>query len=152
MENNKGKIAVVTGASGGIGSDICVRLANYGLIVIGLARQVKVVEELSEKIDSNNDGKIFAIKCDLEVEKEILEAFQWIEKEFGAIHIFINNAGVFLTNFLIESETEIFRKSFDVNVIAGCICLREAVKNIKAKSEKAHIFVINRYMFKNTAM
>lgn len=146
MDKFKCKVAVITGASSGIGADLSVKLANHGLIVIGLARRVEKIEELAQKIEAGSVGKIIGRKCDLEVEAEILEAFQWISKEFGRIHVFVNNAGIMLSNFLIDSTTsENFRRSFNINVIASLICLREAIKNMRQKAENGHIFIINRY-------
>jgi NADP+-dependent farnesol dehydrogenase len=143
MEKWIGKICLITGASAGIGADLCLKLANSGMIVIGLARRVEKIEELSEKVDESKGGKIYAKKCDVENESEILEAFKWVADEFKKIDVFINNAGVFISNFLVDSDSESYRKLFNVNVIAACICLREAVKLMKETSVKGHILIIN---------
>lgn len=144
MEKLRGKICLITGASSGIGADLCVRLANHGLIVIGLARRIEKIEELSEKVTSSSGGEIHGRKCDVQVESEILDAFKWVADTFEKIDIFINNAGVFVSNFLVESESDSFRKLFDVNVIGACICLRETIKIMRNSSIKGHIVVINR--------
>lgn len=150
----------VTGASQGIGAEICVKLANAGHSVIGLARRAEKVRDLSVRVESNCRGIIVGRKCDVQNENDIKESFNWvrnkkkvlldnvsishqIKKEFGKLDIFINNAGMMITKFLIEDETENFRKMFDVNVIATCICLKEAVKLIKETSGKGHIIVMN---------
>lgn len=145
MEKWNGKICLITGASTGIGADLCVRLANLGIVVVGLARRVEKIEELSQKVDSKSFGKIYGRKCDVQIETEILEAFKWIEEKFGKIDIFINNAGIFVSKFLVESESDNFRKLFDVNVIGACICLREAVGIMRKNSLNGHIIVINRW-------
>lgn len=113
--------------------------------MVGLARRVEQTEELTQKIVAGSGGQIIGRKCDLENESDILESFEWIAKEFGRIHVFVNNGGIMLSNFLIDSTTsDNFRKSFNINVIAACICVREGVKNMRQKPENGHIFIINR--------
>lgn len=113
MERWIGKVAVVTGASAGIGAVVSKDLVTAGLIVIGLARRVDRIEVnniqniifsvllvlvlfQALKADLNEDvrDQLHAYKCDVSQEKSIQEAFEWIEKKFGVIHILINNAGV----------------------------------------------------------
>lgn len=66
-----------------------------------------------------------------------------IKREFGKLDIFINNAGVMSSKFLIDDDCASFRKSFDVNVIASCVCLKEAVNLMKQTTGKGQIIVIN---------
>ncbi|KOB67885.1 Short chain dehydrogenase, partial [Operophtera brumata] len=69
MNRWAGKVAVVTGASAGIGSATCVALADTGIRVVGLARRANLVD--------------------------VAATFEWIEKEVGPVHILVNNAGIF---------------------------------------------------------
>ncbi|CRK95666.1 CLUMA_CG009124, isoform A, partial [Clunio marinus] len=133
----------VTGASRGIGAEICLELANHGFIVIGLARGINKIQELSKRIENDKHGKIIARKCNVENENEILESFQWIKQSFGKLDIFVNNAGVMMPDLTLIEKTENIRKMFDVNVIALFTCVREAVKVMKETSVKGHIIVIN---------
>lgn len=57
--------------------------------------------------------------------------------------MFVNNAGIMISNFLIDGETDSFRKLFNVNVIASCIALRESVKIMREQSSLGHIIIIN---------
>ena len=92
MDHWKGRVAVVTGASSGIGADFIKQLACKGVIVVGLARRKEKVELISKEVGSK--GKVHAVKCDVSDEKQVAEAFEWIDKNLGAISILINNAGI----------------------------------------------------------
>lgn len=98
MEKWSGKVALVTGASAGIGQDVALTLANEGMLVVGLARRAELVDALSNKITGN--GRIYAKKCDVANEAELLETFDWIRKELGGVDVLICNAGVFRCNFI----------------------------------------------------
>lgn len=91
MDKWKGKIAVVTGASVGIGEAIVKDLANKGITVIGLARRPEKIEEYAKEL---SEGQIFSYKCDVSDLESIKSAFHWIEEKFGVINILINNAGI----------------------------------------------------------
>jgi NADP+-dependent farnesol dehydrogenase len=90
MERWIGKIAVVTGASAGIGYAILKELAGRGMIVVGLARRDESIKDLAK----SEKGVIHVIKCDLSDETQIIEAFQWVEKNLGGVDLLVNNAGV----------------------------------------------------------
>ncbi|XP_058813721.1 farnesol dehydrogenase [Topomyia yanbarensis] len=141
MDKWTGKVALVTGASSGIGSDIAQALANAGMVVVGLARRVELIEELAGKVTGS--GKIYARKCDVANESELLETFGWIRKVLGGVDVLICNAGVFRCNFVTQSDSSDFRDTFNVNVVATCICIREAVKDMKERAVPGHIFIMN---------
>lgn len=104
MDHLKGRVAVVTGASAGIGADVVKQLATKGIIVVGLARRKERVEQLAKEVGSK--GKIHALKCDVANDKQVNEVFDWIDKNLGGITILINNAGLsHPANF--EGETNI---------------------------------------------
>nr|CAD7571469.1 unnamed protein product [Timema californicum] len=84
-------IALVTGASVGIGAAIVEELVKHGLKVVGLARRVD--KKLAASLKSA-PGKLYAVKADVTKEEEILAAFDWIKKNLGGVDILINNAGV----------------------------------------------------------
>lgn len=90
-----GKCAVVTGASSGIGEAIAKSLANSGMNVIGIARRVDRLEELSKELQSTK-GSFQYVRCDLCNEEDILKAFKFVEEKFGCVDVLINNAGTAL--------------------------------------------------------
>lgn len=124
MDRWRGKVAVVTGASAGIGAAISQKLVHEGLQVVGLDRRHETVKELSKKlIKEGARGKLYVYKADVTQEEELLRAFKWIKENLGTIHILINNAGVIQITNLIEGNTEKWRKVFDTNVL-GLYCWR----------------------------
>ncbi|KAI8122960.1 hypothetical protein FF38_09615 [Lucilia cuprina] len=134
------KVAVITGASSGIGAKIALKLANAGVIVIGLARRTNLIDDLSKDIEG--DGKIVSHHCDLNKEDSILEAFNMIRTTYGTISILICNAGIIKANFLTESTSKELKDLYDLNVYATTICLREGLK-LMATATKGHIIVMN---------
>ncbi|KAK4879381.1 hypothetical protein RN001_007527 [Aquatica leii] len=142
MERWQDKVAVVTGASAGIGAVICEELVKCGLKVVGLARRQEKVEELAKNLENKN-GKLYAVKADVTKESDILNAFEWITNNVGPIHILINNAGVFKIADLLDGSTELWRLMLDTNLIGLCIATREAVKIMKRNNVDGHIIHIN---------
>ncbi|XP_033218291.1 farnesol dehydrogenase-like [Belonocnema kinseyi] len=140
------KVAIVTGASSGIGQSIAKILIKKGVKVVGLARNLEKMKE----IDKLFRKCVFSpIKCDLTKEDDILKAFDWTKIQLGGVDILINCAGVLSIGPIIESSTEDYRKILDVNVIAAAICTREAVKIMKEKNVAGHIININSTLGKN---
>lgn len=135
----------MTGASSGIGAKLAVALVRAGLIVVGLARRADRVQELAASL-KNEKGKLYAVRCDVAKEEDILSAFQWVEKEFGGVDILVNNAGVLYNEPIIEGKTEHFRQIMNVNVIAMAICTREAVQSMKKRNAPGHIINVNSYV------
>ncbi|KAF2894110.1 hypothetical protein ILUMI_12064 [Ignelater luminosus] len=142
MDRWFGKVAIVTGASAGIGILISQALVEKGLKVVGLARRVERIEELSKTL-SNKPGKLYPIKCDIGVEEEILGVFKWIKDNLGPIHVLINNAGLIKPTNLTDGSTDDWRQIFNINVIGLCICTREAVRVMKEHNIAGHIIHIN---------
>ncbi|XP_018325342.1 farnesol dehydrogenase [Agrilus planipennis] len=144
MERWVGKVAIVTGASAGIGAAIAEALVKKGLIVAGFARRKERIEELAKKLqNANAKGKLHAVKVDMSKENEIIEGFNWVKKNLGPIHILINNAGFAKDNTLIDGDTQKWRDIFDVNVVGLSIATREAVKDMRANNVDGHIIHIN---------
>ncbi|KAJ8971427.1 hypothetical protein NQ317_018162 [Molorchus minor] len=142
MNRWEGKVAVVTGASSGIGAAVCRQLVEHGLKVVGLARRKDRIEELSEKLIGKK-GKLHALKADVTNEQELIEAFRWITQNLGPIHILINNAGLTQPTNLTDGDAEMWKRIFDVNVIGLCVATREAVKDMRKNKVDGHIVHIN---------
>ncbi|XP_029161320.1 farnesol dehydrogenase-like [Nylanderia fulva] len=143
MDHWAGKVALVTGASVGIGAQITKALAKSGMKVIAIARRLEKLEELATNINRECNGKVYPMKCDVRQEEEILQVFQRAEKELGGVDVLINNAGVASPETIIEGSTETYRKILDVNVLALAICSRQLVQSVKKRKASGHIININ---------
>ncbi|XP_046412390.1 farnesol dehydrogenase-like [Neodiprion virginianus] len=142
MDRWAGKIALVTGASAGVGAATVETLVREGLTVVGIARRVEKIEKLGEKL-KDAKGKLWAKKCDVTKEEEILEVVEWIKKTLGGIDILVNNAGMAHFASISDGDTEGFRRILNVNVLAVAIFTREAVRSMKARQVDGHIININ---------
>jgi len=142
MDRWKGKVAIVTGASAGIGAAIAEQLVAAGLKVVGIARRKERVEELAKKLQGKS-GKLYAVKADVSKEDDILQAFKWVKDNLGPIHILVNNAGFSRDSTLINGDTKKWKEIFDTNVLGLCVATREAVKDMRANKVDGHIIHIN---------
>lgn len=144
MEKWNGKVAVVTGASAGIGAHILRSLARNGITVVGLARRAELIEEIIRDLGETSE-KVFAFKCDVSNLQSIKEAFKWIEEKFGVIHILVNNAGV-VRNIKILTDEEVSDKISEVinTNFAGLVHVtREAFRLLKKSQDYGMIININ---------
>lgn len=141
MGDLKGKIALVTGASRGIGKEISVLLGKMGATVVLAARARKLLEKAAQQIkDAGSDAEIFELE--LEDENSIKELVKYVKDKFGRLDILVNNAGVTHSALLEETATEDFDKVMSVNARGPFILCREALGLLK-KSESGRIINIS---------
>ena len=92
MFNLKGRVAVVTGASSGLGKQMARAFAEQGANLAILARRIERLEELKEELEKKG-VKVLPVKCDVTSTDDINEAANIVEKEFGKVDILVNCAG-----------------------------------------------------------
>uniref|UniRef100_A0A182T3W7 Dehydrogenase n=1 Tax=Anopheles maculatus TaxID=74869 RepID=A0A182T3W7_9DIPT len=144
MERWQGKVAIVTGASSGIGAATVKALANAGMITFGLARRVERVEELKSELPSDVRERLHAVQCDVTKEEDILAAFRQVEEKCGGVDVLINNAGVARTVGVLDADnTQALRDVIDTNLVGLALCSREAFQSMKKRSVDGHIIHIN---------
>jgi NADP+-dependent farnesol dehydrogenase len=145
MEKWCGKIAVVTGASAGIGEAIIKDFARNGITVIGLARRSEKIEEIAKNLGETS-GKIYARKCDISDLSSLKETFKWIEEKFGFIHILVNNAAIANMGKILDEGDDVTEKlnaTINTNLTGLVHCTREAVRLIKKSEDYGLIVNIN---------
>ncbi|KAI4455087.1 dehydrogenase/reductase sdr family member 11 [Holotrichia oblita] len=120
------KIAIVTGASSGIGAATVKVLVKNGYKVVGLARRIARLDALSQELKSES-GKLFPLKTDITKEADIKYAFVWTDTNVGPVSLLVNNAGIAKPTNIINGTTSDFKIVFDTNVIGLTIACREAI-------------------------
>lgn len=120
-------VAVVTGASSGIGRATAVYFARRGVDLVVMARRKELLESLrSEIIAENPERKVAVIACDISVWGEVERAANEIEQEFGSVNVLVNNAGAYEYKSLEESRPENLDNLIDVN-IRGVVYVTKAI-------------------------
>ncbi|XP_043664584.1 uncharacterized protein LOC122627514 [Vespula pensylvanica] len=126
------KVAVVTGATSGIGKAIVELLVLKGLKVVGLAHQIDKLNALAEELKSK-PGKFLPLQCDLTNQNEVMKAIEWIEKNVGFVNILINDAALNLDTGFFTGEIEDWEKIFDLNILGLTYITKEILKLMKKK-------------------
>jgi len=127
MKRLVGKIAVVTGASGGIGRSIVELYVAEGATVVATGRNGSSLEALV----SANDGKVIAVTADATREEDLERLCATTVERFGAIDMLILNAGIARVASFQESTPERFAEQFSVNVFAAAETARLFVPHIR---------------------
>jgi len=127
-----GKIALVTGASRGIGRSIAQTLAEYGAEVILVSRKMESLSQVAKEI-TENGGKALPLACHMGDMNDIGKLFENIEKTYGKLNILVNNAA---TNpyfgEMTGVDTGIWDKTFDVNLKGPFFMIQKAIPLMKA--------------------
>jgi NAD(P)-dependent dehydrogenase (short-subunit alcohol dehydrogenase family) len=110
-----GKVAVVTGASSGLGADAALAYAKAGADVALLARRIEKLNEVKAEIEKIG-RKVVAVGCDVTNEESVKTAMQTVLDTFGHIDILLNNAGIAVRGGVDSMSVEDWDKSFDTNV------------------------------------
>jgi 3-oxoacyl-[acyl-carrier protein] reductase len=134
MKNGKlnGKVAVVTGASKGIGAGIAKEFAAEGAsVVVNYASAKQDADRIVDEI-SKRGGKAVAIQGNVSKKPDVERLFAEVEKAFGKIDILVNNAGVYEFVALEEVTEQQFHKMFDTNVLGMLLATQEALKHFNA--------------------
>ncbi len=130
MAELDGKVAVVTGASSGIGEATAEALAAEGASVVVAARREERLADLSKRIEGNG-GRVLAAACDVADEGQAHGLIQKAEEEFGRVDILVNNAGVMLLSTVGKGLSEEWRQMFDVNVLGLLYTTDAAIETMK---------------------
>jgi 3-oxoacyl-[acyl-carrier protein] reductase len=125
----KGKVAVVTGASKGIGAAIALHLAAEGAaVVVNYSSSKEGAERVVGEI-TRRDGKAVAVQADVAKKADIQRLFAETKKAFGRLDVLVNNAGIYEFAPLSEVTAEHFHKLFDLNVLGLILATQEAARH-----------------------
>lgn len=130
MNKLTGKVAVVTGASKGIGASIAEHLAAEGAsVVVNYASSKAGAEAIVRRIKEKG-GKALAVQADVSKHEEIKRLFAETKAAYGKLDVLVNNAGIYEFAPLESITAEHFHKHFNLNVLALLLATQEAVKLI----------------------
>jgi 3-oxoacyl-[acyl-carrier protein] reductase len=128
MGELSGKVAIVTGASKGIGAGIAKALGKAGAaVVVNYASSKEGAERVVKEINQNG-GKAIAVQGDVAKAGDVKRLFDETKKAFGPLDILVNNAGVYEFAPLESVTEEEFHREFNTNVLGLILATREAVK------------------------
>jgi NAD(P)-dependent dehydrogenase (short-subunit alcohol dehydrogenase family) len=132
MNELQDRVAIVTGASGGLGRAIAEKFASEGARVVLAARRKDALDKVAAGIVSGG-GTALAVPTDVTKEADVLALFAKTRETFGRVDVLVNNAGV--PNFKPTEEMSLadWQAIVDVNLTAAFLCSREALKAMKAQ-------------------
>lgn len=122
-----GKVALITGASSGIGKGIAEAFANAGAQLILTARRTELLAQLATSLPT----EVLALPADVTDEAQVQAVFQQALQRFGRLDILVNNAGVFDGGPLDKLSLETWEKVMAVNLRGPFLCTREALRIMK---------------------
>jgi NADP-dependent 3-hydroxy acid dehydrogenase YdfG len=136
-----GKVAVITGASSGIGEAAAAALAAEGAAVVVAARREERLDALVGRIE-NAGGRTLAVSCDITEEGQAHDLVRRAVEEFGRIDILVNNAGVMLLSRVEKGLSDQWRRMFEVNVL-GLLYATDAAIQVMKRQQGGHIVNIS---------
>ncbi len=141
MTKLKDKVAVITGASSGIGEATAEALAAEGAAVVVAARREDRLEDLVERIEGNG-SRALAVSCDVTDEDQAHDLIRKAKEEFGRVDIVVNNAGVMQLSKVEKSLSDEWRQMFDINVL-GLLYVTDAAIQVMKEQGSGHLVNIS---------
>ena len=131
MTSKSTKAAIVTGASRGIGSAVAERLAQDGFsVVVNYAGSEAEASAIAQKIEAAG-GRAMTVQADVSKPVEVARMFDAAEREFGAVDVLVNNAGVLALSSIATTDDAMFDRLIAVNLKGTFNGLREAAKRLR---------------------
>jgi 3-oxoacyl-[acyl-carrier protein] reductase len=131
MTDKTNKVAIVTGASRGIGAAVAERLASDGFaVIINYSSDARSAETLERKI-KDNGGRALAAKADVSNPNAVRDMFDAAERAFGGVDVLINNAGIMKLAKIADSDDALFDQQIAINLKGSFIAMREAAKRLR---------------------
>ena len=128
MERLAGKVAVVTGASKGIGGGIAAALAAEGArVAVNFSSDRRGAESIVQEINDAG-GEAIAVGADVSNAADVASLFAQAEAAFGKVNVLVNNAGVYRFGPFVDVTEQAFHTHYNINVLGSILTMQEAVK------------------------
>ena len=141
MAKLDGKVAVITGASSGIGEATAKALAAEGAAVVVAARREDRLNDLVGRIEGDG-GRVLPVACDVTDEEQAHALIQRAKDELGSVDILVNNAGVMQLSKIEKGLSDEWRTMFDVNVM-GLLYVTDAAVQVMKEQGSGHVVNIS---------
>src|ERR1700761_4069405 len=127
------KVAIVTGASKGIGGGIATALAGAGArVAVNYSSDRQGAERVARTI-IDNGGEALTVGADVSKAADVARLFKEVDSAFGRLDVLVNNAGVFRFGAFAEITEESFRVHYNINVLGSILTVQEAIKRFGAE-------------------
>lgn len=147
----KGRVAVVTGGARGLGKAIANRLCEAGASVIIGDLAADLAQDVAQEFATRHDVKAIGVRMDVTDSDSVAAVADRAVQEFGGIHVWVNNAGVFPSKPATEMDDQTWNHVFDVNVRGAFAGAREAARRMKAGEPNVIINIVSTAGFKGIA-
>lgn len=128
MSRLKNKVAVITGASKGIGASIAKYFAAEGAkVVVNYASSKEGAENVVKAI-TDNGGTAISVQGDVSKEADVTRLFEETKRAFGTLDVLVNNAGVYLYEPIEQVSAETFHQQFNINVLGSILAIQASLK------------------------
>lgn len=142
--NLKGKTALVTGGSRGLGKGLCQALASEGVnVVVNCASTIDKAQAVAGEIASDHGVKTFAIQADVTEESDVQGMFDAAEEKIAPVDILVNNAGICPVSFIKDMPVEMWRRTIEINLTGTFLMSREMVRRLTAAKRPGRIISIS---------
>lgn len=143
MERWQNRVAVVTGASSGIGAVLSRQLVAAGVIVVALARRLERLEQLRMQLPEEQRALLHGWVCDVTSPEAVNAAFDRIEEELGGADILVNNAGKLSGGQLSTMPLDTVQQVLQTNVMGVVYCTQRAFQSMRQRNSAGHVVLIN---------
>jgi len=143
-----GEIAIVTGASEGLGAAIATVLAKEGVVVVLVARRLELLEQVASGINEKG-GRAHVKVADVTDKEQVKSMGRWVREEVGLPTILVNNAGTGTVVEFAAQKPEDWEPTIDLNIKAGLFCIGEFLADMK-EAKKGHVVNITSIFERST--
>jgi 3-oxoacyl-[acyl-carrier protein] reductase len=132
MSEQNAKVAIVTGASRGIGAAVAERLGRDGFsVIVNYSGSMEAADALVRKIQDAG-GRALAVKADVSDARAVREMFETTVSKFGGVDVLVNNAGIMTQSNIADTDDASFDKQIAINLKGTFNTLREGAKRLRA--------------------